>query len=45
MVDDLVSLEIDANYLGAVGAYYEDFRQVEDSEVIEILAKNSPHIV
>lgn len=37
MADDLVSLEIDQNYLGAVGAYYRDFRQVEDSEVISLL--------
>jgi len=37
MVDELVSLDIDPNYRGAVGAYYEDFRQVEDSEVISIL--------
>lgn len=37
MVDDLVSLDIDAHYLGAVGAYYEDFSQVEDSEVISLL--------
>jgi putative phosphoribosyl transferase len=37
MVDDLVSLDIDENYLGSVGAYYLDFSQVEDSEVISIL--------
>ncbi len=37
MVDELVSLDIDTNYRGAVGAYYEDFTQVEDSEVISIL--------
>jgi predicted phosphoribosyltransferase len=37
MVDELVSLDVDVNYRGAVGAYYEDFRQVEDSEVISIL--------
>lgn len=37
MVDELVSLDIDPHYLGAVGAYYQDFRQVEDSEVISIL--------
>ncbi len=34
---DLVSLNIDCNYLGAVGAYYMDFRQVTDSEVISLL--------
>lgn len=37
IADDLVSLFIDETYLGAVGAYYEDFRQVEDSEVISLL--------
>lgn len=37
MVDELVSLEIDAHYRGAVGAYYQDFTQVEDTEVIAIL--------
>jgi predicted phosphoribosyltransferase len=37
IADDLVSLDIDTNYLGAVGAYYMDFRQVEDREVISIL--------
>ena len=34
---DLVSLNIDQNYLGAVGAYYVDFSQVEDSEVLSLL--------
>lgn len=37
MADDLVSLYIDRKYLGAVGAYYRDFRQVSDSEVIALL--------
>lgn len=37
MTDDLVSLSIDTDYLGSVGAYYMDFRQVEDSEVIALL--------
>lgn len=37
MVDELVSLDIDAHYRGAVGAYYEDFTQVEDSEVVSLL--------
>jgi len=37
MADDLISLDIDRNYLGAVGAYYKDFRQVEDEEVIALL--------
>ncbi len=34
---DLVSLQIDRAYLGAVGAYYGDFRQVTDSEVIALM--------
>jgi putative phosphoribosyl transferase len=34
---DLVSLDIDRNYLGAVGAYYRDFSQVEDREVVTLL--------
>lgn len=38
MVDDYVGIEIDDYYFqGAVGAYYEEFRQVEDEEVIQIL--------
>jgi predicted phosphoribosyltransferase len=37
MADDLVSLDIDRNYMGAVGAYYRDFRQVSDEEVIALL--------
>ena len=35
--DDLVSLQIDRYYRGAVGAYYKDFRQVSDEEVIALL--------
>jgi predicted phosphoribosyltransferase len=38
MVDDFVGLTIDdCNFLGAVGAYYDEFNQVEDEEVVEIL--------
>lgn len=37
IVDDLVSVQIDPFYLGAVGAYYDDFSQVEDEEVIALL--------
>lgn len=37
-VDDVVGVIVDDDhFLGAVGAYYEDFRQVEDEEVISIL--------
>jgi putative phosphoribosyl transferase len=37
--DEIVALDIpqDFNYLGAVGAYYGDFAQVEDEEVIALL--------
>lgn len=38
MVDDFIGIEIDDNFLGAVGAYYDEFDQVEDKEVIEILS-------
>jgi putative phosphoribosyl transferase len=38
MVDDLVALDIDENYLGAVGAYYDDFGQTSDEEVIALLS-------
>lgn len=38
MVDDFVGIEIeDYNFLGAVGAYFREFNQVEDDEVIKIL--------
>lgn len=38
MVDDLVGIVIDDEwFLGAVGAYYDDFNQTEDEEVIELL--------
>lgn len=38
-VDEFVALTIDpdAQFLGAVGAYYETFPQVEDQEVINLL--------
>ncbi len=36
-IDELVALDIPTNYAGAVGAYYEEFPQVEDEEVIKIL--------
>lgn len=36
-VDDVVGLEITDFYRGAVGAYYDDFLQVSDEEVIELL--------
>jgi predicted phosphoribosyltransferase len=40
-VDELVALQIprDNEYLGAVGAYYDDFSTVEDDEVVELMSK------
>ena len=40
-VDDLVCLETHA-YFGAIGAYYADFRQVDDETVIALLAAAPP---
>ncbi|HEY5806271.1 MAG TPA: phosphoribosyltransferase family protein [Candidatus Saccharimonadales bacterium] len=37
-VDELVALEIPTIYLGAVGAYYENFDRVEDKEVRKLLS-------
>lgn len=37
--DALVALEIAEFFQGAVGAYYEEFSQVEDDEVVELLEK------
>lgn len=39
-VDEMVALEIPTVYLGAVGAYYDKFDQVDDREVIRLLKKN-----
>jgi putative phosphoribosyl transferase len=39
MADDVVCLEVPASFQ-AVGQFYQDFPQVEDSEVIEILKKS-----
>ncbi|GGO76992.1 phosphoribosyltransferase [Marinobacterium nitratireducens] len=36
-VDDVVALEVPEVYRGAVGAYYDDFEQVTDAEVIVML--------
>lgn len=37
MIDELVALDVDPYYLGSVGAYYEDFHQVSDEEVVSSL--------
>jgi predicted phosphoribosyltransferase len=39
LVDEVVAVDIPDHYLGAVGAYYEDFRQVTDQDVTELLAE------
>jgi putative phosphoribosyl transferase len=36
-VDEIVALEVAEDYLGSVGAYYDEFEQVEDEEVIGML--------
>lgn len=38
--DRVVALEIPVFFLGAVGAYYDDFRQVEDEEVVQLLKQD-----
>jgi len=36
-VDEVVALLVPRIYLGSVGAYYEEFSQVDDEEVIDVL--------
>lgn len=36
-VDHVIGIAIDEDFLGAVGAYYRDFSQTEDEEVIALL--------
>lgn len=36
-VDEVVALDIPSFYLGAVGAYYDDFPQLTDDEVVQLL--------
>lgn len=38
LVDDFVGIEVEDHlFLGAIGAYYQEFKQVEDYEVIQLL--------
>ncbi len=37
LADEVVVLDSDENFLGAVGAYYQDFEQVDDKQVVEAL--------
>lgn len=41
-VDEFISYLSPTLFDGAVGAYYEDFPQVEDKEIIDIMIKNDP---
>ena len=41
VADESVSLEIPEYFAGAIGSYYEEFGQVSDEEVIELLNKNN----
>jgi predicted phosphoribosyltransferase len=43
MVNEAVGIEVveDDSFMGAVGAYYDEFNQVEDQEVIDLLNLNS----
>jgi len=40
-VDDVVALQAPAAYAGAVGAYYEEFGQVSDDEVVAALRETA----
>lgn len=40
-VDEFVALDVPEFFLGGIGAYYDDFPQVEDSEVIKLLKENT----
>lgn len=46
MVDDLVAVDIpeDYEFLGAVGAYYQEFEQVEDEAAMEVLKQHAQAI-
>jgi predicted phosphoribosyltransferase len=37
LVDEFIAVDAPVDYLGAVGAYYADFEQVSDAEVIALL--------
>ena len=37
VVDEVVCLRVETDYLGSVGAYYASFEQVEDAEVMALL--------
>ncbi|TNE77440.1 MAG: phosphoribosyl transferase [Gammaproteobacteria bacterium] len=37
-VDEVVAILVEPNYLGAVGSYYMDFPQLDDRDVVELMA-------
>ena len=41
-VDEIVCVE-STPYLGAIGGWYEDFRQVSDDEVVELVRRGGPN--
>ena len=45
-VDDVVAIDVARDYLGAVGAYYDEFFQVSDEEVVALLqAARAPTLI
>ncbi len=44
MVSQVVAVEIAEHYLGAVGAYYDDFSQLSDQDVIDLLKQAAPAV-
>lgn len=43
-VDDFIVLDASKFYLGAVGSYYDEFHQLEDDEVTNLLKKHNDNI-
>lgn len=41
-VDEIVALELPEEFAGSIGAYYEQFPQVSDGEVVDLMEKYSP---
>ena len=39
IVDEFIACDVPAMFMGAVGAYYQDFSQTTDEEVAELLAE------
>jgi len=45
MVDEFVAIIIPELFIGAIGSYYEEFTQVSDEEVIELIHDPSPKAI